>query len=237
MLEAVGRVGRRAAAEDQLGGDQLVEAACQLRPRGTVGDRGEQLVGELAADRRADLGDLLDRGQPVEPRHQRVVQGRRNGERRQRARQLVVVAGVASAGPIPAPSWSAPRRTAARRRCAARICSRTSAGSALPPVTRSDHRRALAPAEAVQRSAPSRAPGPTRAAELRPVGDHDAGPAGRAPARSADRAAPASSGSIQCSVLEEHQHRPLAGEPGRAARSATSKVRCFCRCGLRFERG
>ena len=71
----------------------------------------------------------------------------------------------------PAPSWSAPRRTAARRRCAPRSASTTSAGSALPPVTRAT------------RSAPWRRPKPAHGQrghvrlagpgrlELRPEGD------------------------------------------------------------------
>ena len=49
---------------------------------------------ELAADHGADLRHLLDRGEAVEARHQRVVQGRRDRERRQRAGQLVAVAGI-----------------------------------------------------------------------------------------------------------------------------------------------
>ena len=93
VLEAVGRIGRGAAAEDQLGGDQLVERGLQLRLR-PVGDRGEQRVGELAADRGADLRDLLHRREAVEAGQQRVVQRRRDRERRQRAGQLVVVARV-----------------------------------------------------------------------------------------------------------------------------------------------
>ena len=93
VLEAVGRLGRRAAAEDQLGCDQLVEGRAELG-FGQGRDRGKQFVAELATDHGADLRDLLDRGEAVEPGHQRVVQGRRDRERRQRAGQLVVVAGV-----------------------------------------------------------------------------------------------------------------------------------------------
>ena len=93
VLEAVGGLGRRAAAEDQLGRDQLVEGGAQLGFR-PVGDRGEQLVAELAADHGADLRHLLDRREAVEAGHQRVVQGRRDRERRQRPGQLVAIAGV-----------------------------------------------------------------------------------------------------------------------------------------------
>jgi hypothetical protein len=47
-------------------------------------------VRELAPECRADLRDLLDRGGAVEPREQRVVQRRGNGERRQRPGQIPV---------------------------------------------------------------------------------------------------------------------------------------------------
>jgi hypothetical protein len=53
-------------------------------PARRSGNGAYQLVGEFAADRGADLGDLLDRRQPVETRGQRILQCRRNGERRQR---------------------------------------------------------------------------------------------------------------------------------------------------------
>ena len=58
------------------------------------GDRGEEGVGELAPERGADLGDLLDRGEAVEAGEQRVVQGRWQRERRQRPGQLVMIARV-----------------------------------------------------------------------------------------------------------------------------------------------
>ena len=51
-------------------------------------------MGELAADHRGGLSDLLDRGEAVEARHQGIVQRRRDRERRQRAGELVAVAGV-----------------------------------------------------------------------------------------------------------------------------------------------
>jgi hypothetical protein len=46
-------------------------------------------VPELTANRRADLRDFLGRGEPVEARHQRVLQGGRNRQRRQRTAQAV----------------------------------------------------------------------------------------------------------------------------------------------------
>ena len=55
---------------------------------GEFADRQQQLVGELAADRGADLRHLLAAGaEPVEPRHQRGLQRRRDRERGQRRRR------------------------------------------------------------------------------------------------------------------------------------------------------
>jgi hypothetical protein len=75
VLEAVGGVRRGATAEDELRLDQLVEGDVEFR-LGPAGDRGEQRIGELATDRGADLGDLLNRGEMVEPGEQRIVEGR-----------------------------------------------------------------------------------------------------------------------------------------------------------------
>ncbi len=93
VLEAVGGIGRGAAAIDQLGRNQLVQRRLQLR-LGPVGDRGEQPVGELAPERGADLGDLFHGCEAVEAGEQRVMQGRWQRERWQRPGQLVVVARV-----------------------------------------------------------------------------------------------------------------------------------------------
>jgi hypothetical protein len=62
----------------------------QLFP-GEAGNGAEQRVRKLASDRRADLCHMSHRCQTVEPRHQRVVQGRRDRERRQRAVEDVAV--------------------------------------------------------------------------------------------------------------------------------------------------
>jgi Recombinase/Resolvase, N terminal domain len=94
VLERVDRVGQRAAAVKQLGGHELVERLLQLR-FGAVGNGRKQREGELAADHRADLGDLLDRSQTVEASRQRIVQRGRNRQRRQWPGNLVPV-GAAS---------------------------------------------------------------------------------------------------------------------------------------------
>ena len=58
---------------------QAVERGLQLRI-GPAGDRGEQHIRKLAPERGADLRDLLDRREAVEPGEQRVVERRWDGE-------------------------------------------------------------------------------------------------------------------------------------------------------------
>jgi hypothetical protein len=72
MLEGVGRLGRRATAENQLRADQLLKGITQL-VRGHRRHRRKQLVGELPADHGTGLDDLLDRSEAVEAGHQRIV--------------------------------------------------------------------------------------------------------------------------------------------------------------------
>jgi len=69
VLEGVARIGRRARAEQQLRLFELRQCRAQRR-LAAAGDRAQQRVGEFAADRGADLRDLLDRRQPVETRRQ-----------------------------------------------------------------------------------------------------------------------------------------------------------------------
>ena len=88
MLEGVERIGRMAAAHDQPRLLQMIQRGLDLLRR-RVGDRLQRLVGELAADGGADLRDPLERAHAVEPRHQRVRQGRRDRELPPRARQHV----------------------------------------------------------------------------------------------------------------------------------------------------
>ncbi len=59
VLENVGRLGRRAAAINQFGFHELAQGVQQC----LSGDRRyrfQQIIGELAPDRRPDLSDLLD---------------------------------------------------------------------------------------------------------------------------------------------------------------------------------
>jgi hypothetical protein len=69
MLEGVARIGRRARAEQQLRLFELCQCRAQRRLI-AAGDCAQQRVGEFAADRGADLRNLLDRGQPIETRRQ-----------------------------------------------------------------------------------------------------------------------------------------------------------------------
>jgi hypothetical protein len=88
------RVARPAAApEDQLRRLELAERVAQP----VVAEPGhgrQQLAAELPPDHRRDLGHLLDRRQPVQPGHERVLERRGDRQRRQRAGQLVPVADV-----------------------------------------------------------------------------------------------------------------------------------------------
>jgi len=77
VLEAIDRIGRRAALEDQLGRDEAGERGFQLA-LGKAAHSTQQWVRELASDRRTGLRHQPHRRQPVEPRHQRVLQRRRD---------------------------------------------------------------------------------------------------------------------------------------------------------------
>ena len=85
---------RRSAAEDQLGIGQLVERLAQFLHL-EVRDRAQQLEWEPPADGGGGLRHLAHRRQTVEPGRQRIVHGRRDGDRGDRAGELVVVAGGA----------------------------------------------------------------------------------------------------------------------------------------------
>ena len=94
VLEEIGRVRRRAAAKDQFGLDQLTHRFGELALRESS-ERGDGAMVEAAADDRRGLRHLLHRLQPIEPRHQRVVQRRRDRQRAQRAVQVIRVRALA----------------------------------------------------------------------------------------------------------------------------------------------
>jgi hypothetical protein len=93
MLERIDGFGRGPAAENQLSGFELGEPGIELRIV-LVRDRTQQHVGEFAADDRAHLRDLLCRPEPVEPRHQRILERRRDRQARQAAGHPVAAAGA-----------------------------------------------------------------------------------------------------------------------------------------------
>ena len=127
---------------------------------------------ELAADHGADLGHLLDRREAVEPGHQRVVQRRRDRERRQRAGQLVAVARVRAAGPTSSTVLVSSSTNSGTPSVLATICVERPRPAA--PCRRrpgSTIAAPCAPAEPAQRERGDvRLAGPGRA-ELRPEGD------------------------------------------------------------------
>ena len=108
VLERVGRVRRRSAPGDEAGGRQPLERRVEVH-RGQGRHRGNQLVGELPSDRGADLRHILDRAKPVEARHQRGLQRRRYGERRQRSVEHVAVRRLTQQPALEQRAASAPR--------------------------------------------------------------------------------------------------------------------------------
>ena len=91
VLEDVDRVRRRAAQKNHLGFGEPDQCVLQ-HGVGQAGDRGQDLIGEFAADGGADLQDLARRTEPVDARHQRGLQRRGNGERLRRLFEHVAVA-------------------------------------------------------------------------------------------------------------------------------------------------
>src|SRR5262245_16672994 len=74
MLKKVGRVRRATLSEHQTSLNASANRRLQLRLR-LARDRGQQRVRRLASNRRPDLRQPLGGAEPVEPRHQRCVQG------------------------------------------------------------------------------------------------------------------------------------------------------------------
>ena len=83
VLEAVDGFRRLALTVHELRLLELGECILQCALVAS-NQHAQQGIGELAPDGAADLADLLHRRQAVEPRHQRVLKGVRDGERRQR---------------------------------------------------------------------------------------------------------------------------------------------------------
>ena len=89
VLEHIGGFRRLAVGVDQIRRGQLRERGIE-RARRHRRDRGKQTIREFAPDGGADLRDLLDRREPVETRHQRVVQGHRNRGNGDRLKHVIL---------------------------------------------------------------------------------------------------------------------------------------------------
>ena len=81
VLEGVRGFGGHPAAENQLRRDQLIQRLAHL-DRGPPRGSGEDVHREFPPDDRRDLCHVLDGRQPVQPRRERILEGRRNGQRR-----------------------------------------------------------------------------------------------------------------------------------------------------------
>ena len=80
VLETVS-FGRQFAGDDQLGMPQCLQGRTQAL-FGHARGGGEEVVLEITPDARRDLGHLLDRRQAIQSRRQRIMQCRRDGQRR-----------------------------------------------------------------------------------------------------------------------------------------------------------
>ena len=170
-------------------------------------------MGELAADHGADLGELLDRGQPVEPRHQRIVQVRRDRKRRQRARKLVVIASVGHQARFE----HCPGQLLEEQGHAVGTLQDLIQDLGRQRLAAGDlkgHRSPLTPAEAVERQRRHVRLARPRRAELRPVGDHyEDRQATRSLDHHVEQLQSRGVGPVQ--VFIQLEHGPLAGEPGQ----------------------
>jgi hypothetical protein len=78
VLETVVGVRRQALDQQNVGFGEPFQSGlqgCAFHP----GDIAQEAIGEAASDHRADLRHLTRRAEPVEPRHQRLLQSRRDG--------------------------------------------------------------------------------------------------------------------------------------------------------------
>ena len=92
VLEGIGRVRRRTAQKNQFRFGQADQRVLQHRVR-QAGDGGQDSIGKIASDGRADLQHLARGTEPVDPRHQRGLQRRRNRQVLCRLIEHVVIAG------------------------------------------------------------------------------------------------------------------------------------------------
>ena len=90
MLEDIRRLGWQPLLVEELCLHQLVQPALdgRLIPRR---DGPQQRIGKFAPQCGAELCKALHRCQAIQPGHQRVVQGGRDGQRRQRTGEFVAI--------------------------------------------------------------------------------------------------------------------------------------------------
>src|SRR5918994_5532050 len=108
MFEAVTNLRGYATPEHELRLQQLVESTLKtvlIERR----DHFQEDVRELAPDTSRDLSDFLDRSQPVQAGHERVLERRRDRQRRQRTCQLVAAGPVLDEAGFGAGPGGAPR--------------------------------------------------------------------------------------------------------------------------------
>jgi hypothetical protein len=77
VLELIRRLRRDAAHIEQFGVGQSAQRALQVAFHDRM-DRVEYFIGKLTANYRPNLYDLLGRPEPIQARHQRIVQCGRN---------------------------------------------------------------------------------------------------------------------------------------------------------------
>jgi hypothetical protein len=128
-------------------------------------------VAELAADHGGGLGDLLDRGEAVETGHQRILEGRRDGQGRERAGELAAVAGIDEQAGLEhrlGQLFDEQRHAVGARHDLVQDLVR----QRLTARDSFDHCSALAPAEAIERQGGDVRVARPRRIELGPVGEH-----------------------------------------------------------------
>ena len=194
----------------------------------SVGDGGEQVVGEPAADHRADLCQLLGRAQPIEPACQRGMQRGRDVMRHRRDCRDRIAHPVSPASTTALVSSSMNSGTPSVR---SRISSTTSRGRTSLPPNRSTSAVLADRLEPVQ--AQARAP-----AAVRPRAPRS--PAGTSPEAGSAAAAPGSImrsnssrlvGSIQCtsSKIARIGRRRDSASTSRLSASSVLCLRCWRR--------
>ena len=192
VLEYVGGCRGNAAAEDKLRGDESIERCLKLGLR-QRNDGGKQFVIELPADAGADLRNLFHHWcEAVEARHQRIVQGGWNSQRRQRPGEDVAVSDVAEQSGFEHGFGELLREERHALRARQNLLKHFG-GQRLASSDPLDQRPGLCLRQAVQREQRHVRKADPRRRELRPERRRQGAPAGAEGDRRSDRRAPAMS--------------------------------------------